>query len=914
MSLLKERFSQKSEIEIIEENETEFLNEEQDFEQTSAPSKKSKAFKIGEQTLKTLEKLKSNKKTFNKITESKVKAGFTCTVVNVIMLLIMYIVAFVKVNPKVFTINPIYIIIATAIPIITWFYSTDYEYWNYRQRKIFTLTLVITNAILVNTQIVYAVLYPIIVKKAVGKLKPNPALTPDMILNLARLLMGVGVVGFIIIIILQIKPLIYTDINLKRISRFKLNHIWDRRDNKEHLYDLPIAKDIKSGKPILIKENDRFVHMFIDGASGTGKTSSIFTPSILNDLNIKVKNREKRQQEILSMLKSNKAYVKGPYLEFKEEYIVAKEGYEAELQEIKKKYPDCGMTVMAPNNSVIEDVIKLCAARGINVNIIDPERVYTEYPTAKSACLNPLYVTPGLPMEERVIQISKNASVFAEVLVAANEANGSSDQYFRDINTSATSNISMVCMLAKNIQNKQATVNDVQRCINKFSELGSMIKLIKAYFFIETQQENTNNTLNSKKGKYTQVDDNIDISNIIDKQNADTDKSYKEKNTSNQTTWTGSTDEEFIQKIINERANLTENEKQERIAEGEAYRETINFIENELLGAGAEKMYDQARGLRNLINKLLLDPRIKKMLNATDENRLDLDGILKNNEITCVNTALSFGQESSTAFGLFFLLSYKISVLRRPMNTRSNHFIYIDEASQWMHNAYEEFISLFRQFRVGCTFAVQSLSQTEKNDRTKFLKDVFLGAGTLIAFGRVSPDEMKLYSEMAGAREELTPQKTTSHSSLLAETPSSSTSVRTTPNMKAVLEGSDIRMQDFQEITIFTIDNGRVVEGKIGKVSFVKKTDFNKVKYTEINWEPYIIEDEEQKNKMKPQFKAEETKKEKELENVLVEEILDKNMTQYMHNAEEPEDIEEDDTLIDFELLYEETMSSDNFP
>ena len=74
------------------------------------------------------------------------------------------------------------------------------------------------------------------------------------------------------------------------------------------------------------------------------------------------------------------------------------------------------MTIIAPNASLVIEIIKIMRARGFRVNVLDPVGDYSMYDNASMVGINPFYVPLGLSEEERVIYISQAASVFAEVL------------------------------------------------------------------------------------------------------------------------------------------------------------------------------------------------------------------------------------------------------------------------------------------------------------------------------------------------------------------------------------------------------------------------------------------------------------------------------------------------------------------
>jgi len=712
-------------------------------------------------------------------------------VVNIIMLCIRYVMALIFVQPKVISLNVLYMVVSCIAPYGMWIYATSTTYFNFHRRKIRLLILAYVNDVLTVLQVVYALEYRFL-RTLIAQIPPNEAMTPTMI----RLLMVISPVAFMTLFGYLLyylgRYIIFTEERVASIKSFKIKHHIDTRENKENMFDLTIMRDLETGELIKIKENDRRTHGLNNGASGTGKTSSVYGPIAENDLTKKYLNQINRQRLIEQMVKAQEAYIGGNFKNPSEWDVVAKKGYEKKLADIRKKYEDCGMTIMAPNNSLNDTAIKLADARYQMVNVLDPVKDYSAYKNVRQIGMNPFILPFNLTEEERVIYITNIATMFSEVLVAMNEVNAKTEQYFRDINTSVTTYIAMICMLYRNIRHEQTGLEEIQLCINEVQTLAPMISEIERYYGISVHVSSVEKP--AKGGLMASI-----------------------------------ARKDFEQDEPKETEESREN----------PYYMIIKNIKAELLGDGYAKMYDQIRGLRTLINKLMLDPRIKRLLTAR-ENYLDFDGILKNNEITLVNTALELGPQTSTGLGLFFLLNLKIAVLRRPENLRSFHSILIDESSQYMHQAYEDMVALFRQYNVSCMFAIQSQSQFEKNEFTRYLKGVFEGVGLHIVFGRIGESEMQMYSNLAGVKKLKMVQRTISKTSLLTEDPSYSMSDRTTPTTENNMEGAEMRYRDFQEVTVFWVDDGRIMKARPAKVEFVKPEAFERREYYQPDWKQYV--------------------------------------------------------------------------
>lgn len=709
--------------------------------------------------------------------------GIGIILLHALIMGVRYVIAVNTLDSRVIGDNLAYVFIAAIMGPVVWISSTKTEYWNFHDRKIFLFKLCIINTVGVLLQPVYTIIWRIIVPW-IFKIEPNEALTPGMIILLGQILIVAAMsICVSVIYFTLLKPLLFSDKMIDKVKRFKISHHIDERTNIEYQYDLRIAKALDTGRDIVIKMQDRFVHLLINGASGTGKTSSVFMPAIAGDMDQRLKNRKARMKVLLKMLFKRQAYMEGPVTVFDEYRVNAKPGYEKLLENLYNDVPDCGITVLAPNNAIIKDILKLADARGDYVNVVDPAEstAYEKFASYRKMGMNPFYVPSNLPERDKEIWLVDVANMFAEILVAVNERSGRSEVYFTDITKSILNYTAILCMLARNINGAQTNIMEIRDCITNPSELKPFIETIENYYKIKV--------IVSSKGK-DRKNGQVSAEDIYGNSRA------------------------TMQKINNAKNN--------------PYYPAIYFAKTELLGDGSESMFEQARGLRNLINKFLNDPRIREMLMVDKEARLDFDAMLSKCQITVVNSALEFGEEKSTAVGLFFMLNFRMAVVRRPIGYRAPHFFWTDETSQYMHPTIEDFIALFRQYRVSCGFAIQGLEQFEKNELTKYLKGVFTKIGTQFVFGRISPNEMELYSKMAGESYEDVIQTTRNETSIFSDNPNVSVSERVTPTKKAKIEGSDIRLMDFQEVTILTTDQGRVLAGMYAKVHFLKKNDFLK--------------------------------------------------------------------------------------
>ena len=331
-------------------------------------------------------------------------AGVAITVVGCVVLTVRYFMAFFGLQRTVVVRNLLFALVMAAIPIAMWARATDENFWAYHRRKRVFFALALAHAALCLLQPLYSVTWSLVVPFVIKSVPVNAAMTRRMVVLLAYLAEGAIFSGAVVLLYRVVEPILKSKMTWRSIEIFKLRHVVDLRKNAEYSYDFRALTDLETGKQIVIKEQDRFVQTEINGASGTGKTSSIFLNGIWGDLNVKFKNREARREQFAKMISDGRATLKWPLSEFDERAVIACGRNEKELKKnqkeidaVRAKYPDCGMTIVAPNPDLNEAVLRMAQARGFEVNVLDPVNSYGGWKNcARERSINPFYLPDGL--------------------------------------------------------------------------------------------------------------------------------------------------------------------------------------------------------------------------------------------------------------------------------------------------------------------------------------------------------------------------------------------------------------------------------------------------------------------------------------------------------------------------------------
>lgn len=650
--------------------------------------------------------------------------------------------------------NPLFRLFALIIPPIIWITGTYIEQLNYYTVKLCTYILVSCCEIIILTGIIFQLLSQLFLPH-IMLIHTDDIFTKNMVLFLARLITELPLLPFCYLCFkIFLRPIKKEEKSRYDILSFKIsNYVAQCNNSKTISYPLSIAREMSTGKFITIAEKDRFLHTLVDGTSGTGKTSSTILPAIKDDLNMRCTAESAQISQLQPLL--NKQLIN--YINNKNFFSInnfqpskdldQKEfsKIEKELDHIRINYPVCGLTILAPDDSLTDDVCALCDVRKIPYHRIDASKTESGEKKSNWTGMNPFHLSAALNDEQRYQAIVKKAIVFSDVLQVITDLKGKADSYFTGLNRQMITNLSILVMNTVPIlHQRNATPEDLQELINNFDLLPNHVNQLE----------------------------------VLD-------------------------------------------------ATAHRYSFIVQYIKEDLLGKGRVKMEDQSRGTRNIINEFLLMPNFREVY--CSQESIDFEQILKNGEITICNYDLASGDNNAIAFGLFFLLSFNNAVLSRPGNekTRTPHFFYIDELPVLLHSSIEKNFSLFRKFRVAMFCAIQTIDQFEKNELTKYLKGVVLGSAHIFVFGRSSLSDMKIFSTMSGIHDSIDEQSTTSETALSSDSPVLSYSSREIVTQKSVLEEIDIRLRDFQEITLFTTRNGRPLPPLHAKVSFLNSSDWD---------------------------------------------------------------------------------------
>ncbi|MFC2950023.1 TraM recognition domain-containing protein [Virgibacillus sediminis] len=127
----------------------------------------------------------------------------------------------------------------------------------------------------------------------------------------------------------------------------------------------------------------------------------------------------------------------------------------------------------------------------------------------------------------------------------------------------------------------------------------------------------------------------------------------------------------------------------------------------------AEKYKQFVIGLRAQLENITSNELLKNIMCGKSD--LGVDEHFANDGVLIVNTALGTLKKAGDAFGQFLIMHLQNGTFRRPgtEDTRTPHFMFIDEYKRYINPQVEIFLSLAASYKVSGILASQSLGQLE---------------------------------------------------------------------------------------------------------------------------------------------------------------------------------------------------------
>ncbi len=579
-------------------------------------------------------------------------------------------------------------------------------------------------------------------------------------------------------VIEYVLSLMRDDDDVKSIAAFSgMTSSTGVKENGAFTCEAVICKVKGSSLPVIVPEKKRYEATLVQGATGTGKTATVLLPMSAFDLEKKFFFREYSKRMAYSMLKKDIAYMSGPFTNefvnrnFSLNYLKPRRGMEEEF-----------MKNIKPLVQYIDNSTGKVVYRNLGITVIENDGNFISQfvGVAKNFDLDVLSIDPAAP--ETTLSMNpfaipdpaKVASIVSDVLNAMYESTGggkAGDPFFTQVTIDAFQNLSIL-------------LKEMYPLLNN-GELASLEDMLELLYNFDAVEEMT-----EEMKKVPELEQKYKL--LI---------RYFEKN---------------------------------------FYKPSLNINGYEIPGTRGSGRKDTEKFLYGAItqlNNLIRHPGLKAAL-CGKKNIIDFDKALETGQvITACSRKGDLGILQAKAFGMFFILQFQDAVLRRKGNedSRTPHFLYIDEFPEYITKDMEVMFTLFRKYRCGVTIALQNLSQLEKSGTSYYRQTVLANTKTQIVFGDTVPDDSEYWEKAFGK------EKIPDFSYKFDITKDVVATPTLTKEKKFRMEWFKLADQGFGDIFYKTKNaKGKTVYGK-GKVTFLDSKYKEKADTLMYNFEKYMM-------------------------------------------------------------------------
>ena len=562
---------------------------------------------------------------------------------------------------------------------------------------------------------------------------------------------------------------------------FKLEAAYKQKElPRAYFCDAPICLDNKTGSMATIPEKMRFEATMVEGATGTGKTATVVEPMCANDIERKYFFRELSKKMAHHALATGMAELNVPY---GNDYL--------------NKNFDLSFLTPRPGRineykNYVKDMIKFedpetgaLTYRNLGFTLVAPDNACIErvQKVAKAYNMSVNVIDPTDPNSYGINPFTgkdpaKIAAIISTVLKAMNEADGGKDDtFFQSVAQQAFENLAILLKLI------------YPRMHNgEIPTLEDMLSILNNFDIAEEMCE-----VLKKDTKLAE-----DYTSLI---------GYFEKN---------------------------------------FYKPPVNIHGYEIAttyGSGRKKTEEVVYGAITQLDNFLRNPGVKRVLCSRNHN-IDFDQALQNGEIITVCTRQgALGEIHQRAFGMFFILSFKDAVLRRPgiEDSRTPHFVYIDEFPLYINKDVEAFFTLFRKYRCGTLITIQNLSQLSRVKALNFKDIVLTNTKSQVVFGDLTAEESEFWAKELGQK-----KKWNYKSKKVIDT---STEEGEKAQTEAFMQSDQVYVDNYKAGKIFNLKfkqcvyktknkNGTRIVG-MGATDFIKPDYYKEHKMSEYDFEAY---------------------------------------------------------------------------
>ncbi|MEK5071647.1 type IV secretory system conjugative DNA transfer family protein [Sporosarcina sp. FSL K6-1508] len=257
-----------------------------------------------------------------------------------------------------------------------------------------------------------------------------------------------------------------------------------------------------------------------------------------------------------------------------------------------------------------------------------------------------------------------------------------------------------------------------------------------------------------------------------------------------------------------------------------------NMMIPELNDDGQQVFFDakeeHVQGLRNILNDIGANPLIRRVLFGKSD--FDFDRHMEIGGVLLVNTAKGELVNLARVLGKIVLMNLQNATFRRLPNVSTFHHILIDEAPDYLYNAFREFPAQSRKYKVTVTTLQQTIAQLADQFGEHYMTTLIGTMRNRMVYGDVPAFDAKYFSDMFGEKTVYEEGQSEMSVSPLQEDPMSRSGSSYSKVREQSMSGGDIMFQDAFQCAVKIVINNKPMPVVQIAANFVPKEDFKVAK------------------------------------------------------------------------------------
>lgn len=265
--------------------------------------------------------------------------------------------------------------------------------------------------------------------------------------------------------------------------------------------------------------------------------------------------------------------------------------------------------------------------------------------------------------------------------------------------------------------------------------------------------------------------------------------------------------------------NLLPKQNRQGIAERNADGEILYY----------DAIEEHVRGLRNILNDIGANILLRRVLFGKSD--FDFDLHMSVGGVLLVNTAKGELGNLHRVLGKIVLMNLQNASFRRPPMVSSFHHILVDEAPDYLYNAFKGFPAQSRKYKVIITLLYQTIAQLAEQFGEYYMTTIIGTMRNRMVYGDVPSYDAKYFSEMFGEKYVYSEGQSEMSVSPLQENPVSRSGSSYSKTKEQAMSTGDIIDQEAFQCAVKVVVNNKPMPVVQINANFVPKEEFLESKH-----------------------------------------------------------------------------------